>query len=32
MTPKKNLFFQPQKLVEEECFKADLVRMLFTED
>ncbi|XP_031412350.1 thioredoxin domain-containing protein 17 [Meleagris gallopavo] len=22
----------PQKLVEEECFKADLVRMLFTED
>ena len=24
--------FQPQKLVEEECFKADLVRMMFTED
>uniref|UniRef100_A0A8C7HIP8 Thioredoxin domain-containing protein 17 n=1 Tax=Oncorhynchus kisutch TaxID=8019 RepID=A0A8C7HIP8_ONCKI len=22
----------PQKLVEEECFKADLVRMMFTED
>ncbi|XP_029820476.1 thioredoxin domain-containing protein 17, partial [Manacus vitellinus] len=22
----------PQKLVEEECFKAELVRMLFTED
>uniref|UniRef100_A0A8D0BR29 Thioredoxin domain-containing protein 17 n=1 Tax=Salvator merianae TaxID=96440 RepID=A0A8D0BR29_SALMN len=22
----------PQKLVEEECFKSDLVRMLFTED
>ncbi|XP_030632749.1 thioredoxin domain-containing protein 17 [Chanos chanos] len=22
----------PQKLVEEECFKADLVRMVFTED
>ncbi len=24
--------FKPQKLVEEECFKADLVRMMFTED
>jgi hypothetical protein len=24
--------FQPQKLVEEECFKANLVRMMFTED
>lgn len=23
---------QPQKLVEEECFKPDLVRMMFTED
>uniref|UniRef100_A0AAZ1X2K4 Thioredoxin domain-containing protein 17 n=1 Tax=Oreochromis aureus TaxID=47969 RepID=A0AAZ1X2K4_OREAU len=22
----------PQKLVEEECFKADLVKMMFTED
>uniref|UniRef100_A0A8P4GDR7 Thioredoxin domain-containing protein 17 n=1 Tax=Dicentrarchus labrax TaxID=13489 RepID=A0A8P4GDR7_DICLA len=22
----------PQKLVEEECFKAELVRMMFTED
>ncbi|XP_042298384.1 thioredoxin domain-containing protein 17 [Sceloporus undulatus] len=22
----------PQKLVEEECFKPDLIRMLFTED
>ncbi|XP_028856858.1 thioredoxin domain-containing protein 17 [Denticeps clupeoides] len=22
----------PQKLVEEECFKSDLVRMMFTED
>ncbi|XP_070788233.1 thioredoxin domain-containing protein 17 [Pituophis catenifer annectens] len=22
----------PQKLVEEDCFKSDLVRMLFTED
>ncbi|KAG7259530.1 hypothetical protein CRUP_015266 [Coryphaenoides rupestris] len=22
----------PQKLVEEECFKANLVRMMFTED
>lgn len=24
--------FQPQKLVEEECFKAELVKMMFTED
>lgn len=23
---------QPQKLVEEECFKPDLVKMMFTED
>uniref|UniRef100_A0A3B5LXV4 Thioredoxin domain-containing protein n=1 Tax=Xiphophorus couchianus TaxID=32473 RepID=A0A3B5LXV4_9TELE len=22
----------PQKLVEEECFKPDLVKMMFTED
>lgn len=26
------IFFQPQKLVEEECFKSDLVKMMFTED
>lgn len=26
------ILFQPQKLVEEECFKAELVRMMFTED
>ncbi|KAF3692621.1 Thioredoxin domain-containing protein 17 [Channa argus] len=25
-------FGTPQKLVEDECFKADLVRMMFTED
>lgn len=28
----KDLLFQPQKLVEEECLKAELVRMMFTED
>ncbi|CAG08948.1 unnamed protein product [Tetraodon nigroviridis] len=26
------ILFQPQKLVEEKCFKAELVRMMFAED
>jgi len=26
------ILFQPQKLVEEECLKSELVMMMFTED